>query len=135
MYQELTLKNLEKPREKYIDQDIAWLCESLGLNTGRDIDQISPKIMSTFLRRFSIERAVQSEEVAQDLLITAARVNHHVRNLMDCGLVYREKKLIVLRGGSLTAAIEELRADTDRVFGRLLIIAQDVDQQLGMKNR
>ena len=135
MYQQLTLRHLEKPREKYIEKDIEWVCESLGLNTGRDIDRMSPRIMSMFLKRFSVERAVPSEELAEDLVVTAARINHHVRNLVDSGLVYREKKLIVLRGGSLRAAIEELKEDTDRIFDRLLHIAQDVDQQLGLKNR
>jgi len=135
MYQQLTIRNLEKPREKYLEQDIEWLCESLGLNTGRDLEQLSPRIMYTFLRRFSVERAVPSEELAEDLLVTAGRINHHVRNLMDSGLVYRERKLIVLRGGSLTAAMEELKADTNRIFERLLLIAKDVDGQLGLKNR
>ena len=135
MYQELTLRNLEKPKQKYIEDDIAWVCKSLGLNSGRDIDSMSPRIMSSFLKRFSAEKAVPSEELADDLVVTAARINHHVRNLMDSGIVYREKKLIVLRGGSLCSAIEELKTDTDRIFERLLHIAQDVDEQLGLKNR
>ncbi len=135
MYQEITLRNLEKPREKYLEQDIEWVCESLGLNSGRDVDRISPRVLTYFLKRFSAERAVPSEELAEDLLVTAARINHHVRNLMDSGLVYRERKLIMLRGGSLHSALEELKADTDRIFERLLNIAKDVDQQLGLKNR
>ena len=135
MYQQLTLRHLERPQEKYIEKDIEWVCESLGLNAGRDIERMSPRIMSMFLKRFSVERAVPSEELAGDLVVTAARINHHVRNLVDSGLVYREKKLIVLRGGSLRAAIEELKEDTERIFDRLLHIAQDVDQQLGLKNR
>jgi hypothetical protein len=31
--------------------------------------------------------------------------------------------------------MEELKADTDRIFERLLLIAKDVDGQLGLKNR
>jgi predicted transcriptional regulator len=64
-----------------------------------------------------------------------SRVNHHLRNLNDSGLVYRKKRLIYLRGGSLKAAVKEMRKDSERIFDELEYMAEEIDSRIGIKNR
>lgn len=64
-----------------------------------------------------------------------SRVNHHLRNLNDSGLLYRKKRLIYLRGGSLKAAVKEMRKDSERILDELESIAEEIDSIMGLKNR
>ena len=135
MYQEITLRQLEKPHDKKLPADVLWVCDSFGLTSGRDLEQLSSRIFLDFLEKFSSELRVSSEALAEDLEISPARVNHHLRNLMDSGIIYRERRHILLRGGSLKGAVEEMRKDADRIFDELSDMAEEIDKNLGLKNR
>ncbi len=78
---------------------------------------------------------VSSESLAADLEIKTSRVNHHLRNLNDSGLLYRKKRLIYLRGGSLKTAVQEMRKDSERILDELENIAEEIDTLMGVKNR
>lgn len=133
MFQQIIIKNIHKPRESRIFDEVEWICDSLGFSSGRDIEDISIKIFLNLLSRFSHEDYVSSEALADDLDITRSRVNHHIRNLMDAGMLFRHKKLIALRGGSLRAAVEELKKDSDRIFDDLIKMADEVDKTMKLK--
>lgn len=135
MLQEIRFRNLEKPREKKLRTDIKWVCNSFGFVAGRDIECVSEKIVEDLLLHYPRNGPILSEGLANDLDISLARVNHHLRNLMEAGLLYRHKRFIVLRGGSLKSAVEEIRKDVNRILDDLTVVAEDVDKRLGMKNR
>lgn len=135
MFQQIILRNIEKPREKNERTDMGWICSSLGVSSGRDIHHISTQILSDLLRRSVVEPHISSENLADDLVISSSRVNHHVRNLMDSGIVYRQKRCIYVRGGSLLRAVESLRKDANVVFDELETMAKEIDNSLGIKNR
>lgn len=133
--QEIVLRSLEKPRQKVLSEDIEWVCESFGLCRGRDVESTSTKIVATMLEKLADNLRVSSELIAHELDMTASRVNHHLRNLMGTGFLYRDRRLILLRGGSLKGAVEELRKDSNRIFDQISDIAEEVDQKLGLENR
>ena len=136
MAQQILLVKLEKPREKKLDQDIHWLCNSFGLSSGRDTENLATKIVIDLLEQMSDnEEKVSSEKIAESLEVTPSRVNHHVRNLINSGLLYRERRKLYLRGGSLKAAVQEMRKDSERIFNELEEIAEEIDRQVGLKNR
>ncbi|WP_406656894.1 winged helix-turn-helix transcriptional regulator [Methanolobus sp. ZRKC2] len=136
MSQQILLIKLEKPREKKLDQDIHWLCNSFGLSSGRDTENLATKIVIDLLEQISDnEEKVSSEKIAESLEINPSRVNHHVRNLINSGLLYRERRKLCLRGGSLKAAVQEMRKDSERMFNELEEIAEEIDRQMGLKNR
>ncbi|AKB53527.1 hypothetical protein MSBR2_1849 [Methanosarcina barkeri 227] len=87
------------------------------------------------LDRLSNDEITSSEALAEDLEMKISRVNHHLRNLNDSGLLYRKKRLIYLRGGSLKAAVKEMRKDSERIFDELESIAEEIDLSIGIKNR
>ena len=136
MAQQILLIKLEKPREKKLDQDIHWLCNSFGLSSGRDTENLATKIVMDLLEQMSgSEEKVSSEKIAESLDVNPSRVNHHVRNLINSGLLYRERRRLCLRGGSLKAAVQEMRKDSERIFNELEEIAEEIDRQMGLKNR
>lgn len=135
MYQEIHLRTVEKPAEKDIQEDVEWMCNSFGFTTGRDTEQLTPRTVLELLRNVAKEHAASSEVLAHQLHVTPARVNYHIRNLMEAGFVYRNKRLIFLRGSSVKTAVQELRKDANRIFDELEIVAEEIDGQLGLRNR
>ncbi|ADI75010.1 conserved hypothetical protein [Methanohalobium evestigatum Z-7303] len=135
MSQRIILNKLDKPKNESLESDAKWICESLGFSSGRDIEHTSTKVIISLLKNLSNDGVTSSEAIAQDLDIKVSRVNYHIRNLINSGLVYREKKLLHLRGGSLKTAIQEMRKDTDRIFEELEYVAEGIDNKMGLKNR
>jgi len=135
MAQQIILRHLEKPRVKSLEEDLLWLCNSFGFSSGRDTENISTRIIFSLLDKLSNDEITSSEALAKDLEMKISRVNHHLRNLNDSGLVYRKKRLIYLRGGSLKAAVKEMRKDSERIFDELEYMAEEIDSRIGIKNR
>ncbi len=135
MVQQIILRYLEKPHEQSLEDDLLWLCDSFGFSSGRDTENTATKIVFSLLDKLSNDEITSSEALAEDLEIKISRVNHHLRNLNDSGLLYRKKRLIYLRGGSLKAAVKEMRKDSERIFDELESIAEEIDLRIGIKNR
>ena len=135
MVQQIILRYLEKPHVKSLEDDLLWLCDSFGFSSGRDTENTSTRIVFSLLDKLSNDQMTSSEALAEDLEIKISRVNHHLRNLNDSGLLYRKKRLVYLRGGSLKAAVKEMRKDSERIFDELESIAEEIDLRIGIKNR
>lgn len=135
MVQEIILRNIEKPNIKSLEDDLSWFCDSFGFSSGRDIENTATRIIFSLLDKLSNDEITSSEALAEDLNMKISRVNHHLRNLNDSGLLYRKKRLIYLRGGSLKAAVMEMRKDSERIFDELENIAEEIDSMIGIKNR
>ncbi|WMW22464.1 winged helix-turn-helix transcriptional regulator [Methanolobus mangrovi] len=136
MPQQIILINLEKPREKKLEEDIRWFCNSFGLSSGRDTENIATQVVHDLLQQLSErEGKISSDTIAENLDVNLSRVNHHIRNLISSGLIYRQKRALYIRGGSLKAAVQEMRKDSERIFQELEEIAEEIDEQMGLKNR
>ena len=117
------------PKNEKSINEIKWICDSLGFTSGRDIEDTSFKIMNQLLEQFKKHDIVATEEIAKSLRIEAPTVNHHIRNLMETGFLFREKRKIALRGGSLSAAIEEMRRDSDKMFEKIMEVAKKIEDE------
>ncbi len=132
---ELKLKKINKPKKGAIENDINWLCNSLCLSSGRDTEFTSTKIISDILNKLSENEKVFSEGIANDLGLKQGLVNHHLRNLIDSGIVVREKKQIFIKGGSLKESIIEMRQDVLSMFENIEKMAEEIDENIGIHNR
>lgn len=128
MRRKITIKEVNRPKSRKIKDEIRWVCDSLDLMKGRDIDDTSFKILCGLFRLFSENKLVSTEEVSNLLHLEPYKVNHHIRRFMESGLVFREKRKIALRGGSLSAALEELKRDSEAMFDRLLEVSKKIDK-------
>ncbi len=132
MRQRIIIMDINKPRIEKPREEIKWICESLGFKSGRDIDDTSFKILNEMLGQFRKHDNIATEEIAKSLRIESPTVNHHIRNLMESGFVLREKRRVVLRGGSLSNAIEEMKRDSDKMFERIMEVAKKIDDEFGL---
>ncbi len=132
MNQRIILRYLPRPAEPDITGNAYWLCDTLGLSSGRDLEDLSIRIMLRLLEESAGKEGVATEELADILGISSARVNHHLRNLTRSGVVYRERRLIHLRGRSMQESVSELRKDADRIFDELERVAAGIDEMMGL---
>lgn len=135
MAQQIILRELQKPQEINLSDDIDWLGESFGFTAGRDTDRITAKLLQNLLEEIGREGSTSTEQLSNNMDIEVQRVNYHLRTLVDSGFICREKRLIFLRQGSVKAAVEEMRKDANRMFDNLSVIAEEIDKNLGLKNR
>lgn len=135
MIQRIILQNIPRSTSNDILSDTYWLCDALGLSAGRDTENISSQIIFELLSHYNDLQGIPAEQLALQMGISHARINHHIRNLSLIGMLYREKKRIYLRGGSLKEAVSELRKDADRIFDELESAAKKIDDRMGIQNR
>jgi predicted transcriptional regulator len=132
---ELKLKSINKPVEDDLEKDINWVCNAFCLSSGRDTDSSANRIVVDILKKISNDEIIFSDTIADDLNMTRDLVNHHLRRLINQGVVVREKKQITIRGGSLKEAVLEIKKDAIRLFDSIETIADDIDVKLGISNR
>lgn len=135
MIQRIILRNIPRSISNDLLTDTFWLCDALGLSAGRDTDNVSSQIIFELLLHYHDLQGIPAEQLASHMGISHARINHHIRNLSLIGILYRKKKRIYLRGGSLKEAVTELRKDADRIFDELEYAATKIDEQMGIHNR
>lgn len=135
MAQQIILKDLQKPKEINLNNDIDWLGESFGFNCSRDTKRITSQILRAVLHEFASDGSTSTEKISDNLRLDVQKVNYHLRTLVNSGFLYREKRLIFLRRGSVKSAVEEMRKDANRIFDELSIMAEEIDKKLGLKNR
>lgn len=132
MARQIIFRQIERPRGGEGYDDLEWFLKSLGIGEGRDIEQIAQRIVITLLEHQLPGTGVSVERISQDLEISSSRVNHHIRNLIDAGVVYRHKRQIYLRGNSLQSMVRELRKDALRVLDDLEAAAVEIDRKFGI---
>lgn len=131
----IIIRRINPPQEKELDRDIGYLVESMGLQNGRDLDGMSFKILRELLKQTVKCGHVRAGELAIKLNVPVGRINHHLRQLIESGLVVRERARLCLRGGTMRRTIEEMKADVDRYFEDLLKVSEDIDKAVGFQNR
>lgn len=134
MVNEILLRNLISPKTNELEENIPWVCRSFGLVKGRDIEDTSIKIFNTLLHEFQKDSLISSESIARRLNIEPQRVNHHFRNFLETGFLNREKRKVVLRGGSMAQAVCEMKRDVDFIFLSILEVAKEIDKKLGFRH-
>lgn len=133
MKRRVSIRDVEKPKDKGHEEDLKWICDSLSLVSGRDVEDSSFKIMSELLNKFSEKDMVSTETLSDSLGMDSPRINHHLRRLMESGIVNREKRKVVLRGRSLTDSIKEMKRDSDKLFEKLMDVSKRVDREFGLE--
>ncbi len=115
-----------------INEDIKWLCSSLGLFTLRDKDSSCYRIFVELLKGSRAQRALSSDDMAYMLGLSRGTVVHHINRLMDSGLVVSEKGRYILRMDNLEVLVDELERDLERAFEDMKAAAKRIDRQLGI---
>jgi predicted transcriptional regulator len=132
---QIVVRQVERPIPRDEEEDLQWLCNSLGIGEGRDVEQVATRVLFTLLDHLPHGKGLPVDTIAHDLDLTNSRINHHIRNLVDAGVVYRHKRLIYIRGNSLQSMVREVRKDIIRVLDDLELAAAEIDKAFGIVQR
>lgn len=132
MPQQIIIKKIRSPAPGSLDEDIDYLCKSLGYFTQRDKQDTAGKIFRLLVREAcKTEQHLTSDEIAEKLSLTRGAIIHHLNSFISAGIVLKENNKYRLRSGSLQKSIEEIREDIDRIMQQMIKIAMEIDEKLG----
>ncbi len=129
----ISLVRRRKPAVKDLNADLQWFGSSLGLFGDRDKEKSCFRIFVTLIRATRVHRPLTSDELARQAHLSRGTVVHHLNKLMKAGLVVHTQQGYLLRMDSLSELVSELRIDAARIFDDLATVAEDIDEQLGLR--
>jgi len=132
MTQKVQVKKIQAPAPGNLDTDIDFICKSFGYFSQRDKQDTAGKIFRLLVKEASGKSpGLRSEDIALNLDVTRGAIIHHMNNFLSAGLVIKERNTYRLRCQSLQRCIEEVKDDMDRIFKRMMQIANEIDERLG----
>ncbi|MBD3313171.1 winged helix-turn-helix transcriptional regulator [Candidatus Woesearchaeota archaeon] len=128
----ITIIRYRKPKKKDLNDELQFFGNSLGLFGDRDKDRSCFRIFIELLKSARTNRGMTSDEIAIKTGLSRGTAVHHLKRLMDSGLVVYEEGRYFLRAGNLEAVMEEISKDVFRTMDDLTRIAKEIDSGLGL---
>ncbi|MBL7101035.1 MAG: winged helix-turn-helix transcriptional regulator [Nanoarchaeota archaeon] len=122
----VTIIKLERPKNE-INEEIQWICQSLGLFGERDKEKSCYRV---FLELLKNNKGLNSDEIAENTNITRGTVIHHINKLTDSGLVISQKNRYKLRTRNLYRLIKEMEEDIEETLEEMEKIAKRIDKKI-----
>ena len=132
MPKQIAIKKVRSPAPGSLDDDINYLCRSLGYFSQRDRQETAGKIFRVLVREAcEPDDCLSSDEIAEKLNLSRGTIVHHLNSFISSGIVIKEHNRYRLRSASLQKSIEEIRYDIDRIMQQMIKIAMQIDEKLG----
>ena len=128
-FSKITIVKIRKPGEKDVNKDLQWLSNSLGLFSERDKEKSCFRIFIELVKAARRRTPLTSDEIA--VRSNLSRAN----KLIESGLVTPYENRYILRVDNLEELIAEVRKDILRVLDDLKLMAEEIDDQLGLLKR
>ena len=129
------MRDLEKPREKTLDNDIKWICESFGFFEKIDRGKTASKIFKKLISSMAECRGLTSTALGEESNVTRGAALNHLKRMRASGFIVQNGKKYVLRCSSLYRTINEIHRDIDRIFEDIEQIAIEIDERIGIQER
>ncbi len=113
-----------------LKDDFEFLARSLGFFEVIDKDKTCLAVFRAITEKSLAGKMVSSSGLGRQLSISRGSVIHHVRTLLDRGLLTKKGRFYLLRGPTLSLTIATLREETDRALDRLGKTAERIDGKL-----
>jgi predicted transcriptional regulator len=132
---QFTVKKLREPGEKKLDEDLEWVCNSLGFLSTRDQDKTAYRILKALIQSAGEGKGLTSEELTQYVEPTIGSVIYHLKKLIKAGLVVKLDSTYELRMNSFLKTIDEIEREIINTLGDIKKIAKDIDKTVGLEHR
>jgi predicted transcriptional regulator len=132
---QFTVKKLREPVGKQLDEDIEWVCNSLGFLTLRDQDKTASRILNALIQSAGEGKGLTSDELTQHVEPTIGSVIYHLKKLMKAGLVVKLNSTYELRMNSFFKTIDEIEREIISILRDIKKIAKDIDSTVGLEHR
>lgn len=127
----IVVRDLDAPFDDSPVEYMEWVCESLGIVTGRDVNKTAITIFRVIVEKSDNRYGISSTDLAEELSMSRGAVINQLNKLIECGLIRKSGRSYTLRGGNLTRTMMEIRGDFDRLFERLEKAATYMDNCFG----
>ena len=131
-YQKITIIRHNRPVHRNVNEELQWLGSSLGLFNLRDKDRSRFRIFIELLKCAKNQKQLSSDDIAEKLKLSRGTVIHHIKELIDSGIVVHQKNKYILRVENLEVLIDEIQRDIKRAFEDLKQVAKDIDEWMGL---
>jgi predicted transcriptional regulator len=132
MPQQIIIKKVRSPAPGSLEEDINFLCKSLGYFSRRDKQDTAGKIFQLLVKNAcESEHCLTSDEIAEKLNLTRGAIVHHLNSFITAGIAIKDHNKYRLRSASLQKSLEEIRSDIDRIMKQMTKIATEIDDKLG----
>ena len=135
MAKKIIIRDLEKPPEKNIEEDIEWICECFGFYERIDRDKTASLIFKKLLESRTSGGGLSSTKLGEETSVTRAAALNHLKRMICSGLIVKEGNEYQIRCSSLFLTINEMHRDVDRIFENIEQITKDIDENVGIKYR
>jgi len=127
----IVVRDLDAPFDDSPVEYIEWVCESLGIVSGRDVNRTAITIFRVIVEKSDYGNGISSTDIAEELSMSRGAVINQLNKLIEFGLIRKKGRNYTLRGGNLTRTMMEIRGDFDRLFERLEKAANYMDTYFG----
>jgi predicted transcriptional regulator len=131
-YQRITIINTRKPTELNIHQKLQWLANSLGLFNLRDKENSCFRLFIELLKASKKNESLSSDELALRLNLSRGTIVHHLKKLIEAGIVISDQNKYYLRVDNLKDLVTEIEKDITRTLDDLKKTAAEIDNQIGL---
>jgi predicted transcriptional regulator len=128
----ITIIRSSRPEKTDINKELQWLGGSLGLFNLRDKDKSCFRVFITLIQASKEDKKLSSDEIAARTKLTRGTIVHHLNKLMDSGIVVSDRNKYLLRMDTLEEVVEHLKRDVDEAWDKLMEVAKDIDDKLGL---
>jgi len=128
----ITIIRSTRPEKSDVNRELQWFGGSLGLFNLRDKDKSCFRIFIALIQGLKDNKKFSSDEIAAMTKLTRGTVVHHLNHLMESGIVVSERNKYVLRMDTLEEMVSHMKRDVDEAWGKLMEVAKDIDQKLGL---
>ncbi|MBD3388537.1 MAG: ArsR family transcriptional regulator [Candidatus Altiarchaeales archaeon] len=119
-----------KPTENTVEDELEWLCSSLGFCEAIDRDRTAQNIFKQLIRSSHDGKGLKSDDLADIVGKSRGAVVNHLNKLISSGLVVRRGTRYEMRENTLHNTIAEMRRDMDRIFEDMEKVADEIDRQM-----
>jgi predicted transcriptional regulator len=128
----ITVKRIRSPAPGSINDDIDYICKSLGYFSQRDKQETAGKIFRLLVTECcSDSEGLSSDDIAERLKLSRGSIIHHLNSFITTGIAIKEQNRYRLRSSSLQKCIDEIKEDINRILKQMTKIATEIDVKLG----
>ncbi len=109
------------------------LCKALRIVSSRDIDDTAARVFKTVLQSARESDEFGSTNLSREAGLNRITVIHHLKRLMDAGIIERGESKYKLKYSSLTDLVRDVRKNTLESLDKLEETARELDENMGIE--
>lgn len=124
--EKIVIKQVPKPTKENADALVVWFCKTFDMQV--ESDSMEPGLFKEIVTNSITGTGITSKDLNEKLDVPRSTVIYHLNRFIYSGLVVRKGRRYYLRSEGMTGTIEELQADMQRDFNRMMEFAQKMDE-------